>query len=163
LTRKKASPLECCFVYIRVRRLNLIIRRGIVIVRSDKQEGIEFKQVKPFFKQGRMMVIDPGCFQPSTTLMDVKIETLDRTRQMFIFCLRLFTAVKVSRDVVDGLLTSSWCWQFCPDLPQSSAFSAASPLFPFLSVLLSVRCSSRQAGPAPPPQCSAHPSSSRDT
>merc|ERR1719234_1678283 len=108
-----------------------------------------------------MMVIHPG-YQPSTTLMDIKIETLDRTNQMFIFCLRLFTAVKGSRDVLDGLLTSSWCWQFCPDLPQSSAFSAASPLFPFLSVSLSARCFSRLAGPAPPPQCSARPSSSRD-
>merc|ERR1719234_22353 len=109
-----------------------------------------------------MMVLDPG-FQPSTTLMDVKIETLDRTRQMFIFCLLLFTAVTGSRDVVDGFFTSSWYLQFCPSLPQSSAFSAASPLFPSLSVLLSVLCFSRLAGPAPPPRCSARPSSSRDT
>merc|ERR1719234_66087 len=109
-----------------------------------------------------MMVIHPG-YQPTTTLMDVKLETLERTRQMFIFCPCLFIAVKGSRDVVDGLLTSSWCWQFCPDLPQPSAFSAASPLFPSLSVSLSVRCFSRLAGPAPPPRCSARPSSSPDT
>jgi len=128
--------------------------------RQTREERIQTGQA--FLLQGRMMmVIHPG-FQPTTTLMDVKIETLDRTRQMFIFCLRLFTAVKGSRDVVDGFFTSSWCWQFCPGLPQSSAFSAASPLFPSLSVLLSVRCFSRQASPAPPPQCSARPSSSRD-
>lgn len=128
--------------------------------RQTSEERIQTGQA--FLFQGRMMLTDPG-FQPTTTLVDVKIETLDRTHQMFVFCLHLFVAVKGSRDVGDGILTSSWCWQFCPGLPQSSAFSATLPLFPFLSVLLSVRCFSRQADPALPRRCSAHPSSSRGT
>lgn len=130
--------------------------------RQTREETIQTGQA--FLFQGWMMVINPG-FQPTTTLVDVKIETLDRTPQMFIFCLisSVFIAVKGSRDASDGFLTSSWCWQFCPGLPQSSAFSAALPLFPFLSVLLSVRCFSRQADPVLPQRCSAHPSSSRGT